>query len=98
MRIVVHNYLEKKIRLRIDRWVRSFLMRHDFQRATQNIKRYRVEKSVSEMIDFYKNLETSLENIPPYNIMNFDETNLSIDPGARPVRLSLKEELSIQNV
>lgn len=90
LRIVVQNYLEKNDRLQIfdgkmpgDRWVRSFLMRHNFtQRATQNIKRCRAEKSVAEMIDFYKNLEISLENIPPQNILNFDETNLSDDPGA----------------
>lgn len=89
LRIVVHNYLEKNDRLHIfdgkmpgDRWVRSFMTRHNFtQRAIQNIKRCRAEKSVPEMIEFYKNLENSLKNIPPQNILNFDETNLSDDPG-----------------
>lgn len=65
------------------RWVRSFMNRHNFtQRATQNIKRCRAEKSVAELIDFYKNLENSLQNVPPQNILNFDETNLSDDLGA----------------
>lgn len=65
-----------------DPWIRTFMTRHDFtQRATQNIKRCCAKKSVSEMFDFYKNLETSLKNIPPLNLLNFDETNLSDDPG-----------------
>ncbi|KAJ8720589.1 hypothetical protein PYW08_006054 [Mythimna loreyi] len=35
------------------------------------------------MNEFYMNLETSLKDVPPSNILNFDETNLSDDPGSK---------------
>lgn len=41
------------------------------------------EKSVPEMIKFYQNLQHSLETIPPSNVLNFDETNLSDEPGSK---------------
>lgn len=90
LRIVVHNYLEKngksylfKGKIPGERWARSFLKRHKFsQRATQNIKKCRAAKTVEEMNEYYKNLEISLKDVPVGNILNFDETNLSDDPGS----------------
>lgn len=87
LRIVVFNYLQRLDRGYIfngilpgERWARSCLVRHNLtQRATQNIKKSRTEKTVPEMNDYFKNLEKSLVDIPP---LNFDETNLSDDPGA----------------
>lgn len=66
-----------------ERWARSFLSRHNLtQRSSQIVKRCRAAKTIPEMIDFYKHLEKSLEDIPPSNLLNFDETNLSDNPGA----------------
>lgn len=98
MRTVVYNYLEKNDKLHIfnnkipgERWAHSFLSRHNLtQRASQNVKRCRATKSIPEMIDFYKHLEKYLGDIPPSNILNSDETNLSDNPGAtKPKRLKI---------
>ncbi|CAG5047276.1 unnamed protein product [Parnassius apollo] len=91
LRIVVYNYLVKcskdylfKGKMPGERWARAFLQRHNFsQRATQNIKRSRAAKTVEEINEYFNNLETSLKDIPAGNILNFDETNLSDDPGLR---------------
>lgn len=88
-RIVVYTYLLKNGKVYIfkgkmpgERWAHPFIQRHNFsQRATQNITRSRATKTVEEMNDFYKNLETSLKAVLASNILNFNETNLSDDPG-----------------
>lgn len=49
----------------------------------QNIKRSRAEKSSDEMIEYFRNLKTSLEDVPIENILNYDETNLSDNPGTQ---------------
>ncbi|CAB3231145.1 unnamed protein product [Arctia plantaginis] len=91
LRIVVYNYILKSGKDHLfngkmpgERWARAFLQRHNFsQRATQNIKKSRAAKTVEEINEFYKNLETSLKDVPASNILNFDETNLSDDPGSK---------------
>ncbi|XP_063824521.1 uncharacterized protein LOC135074144 [Ostrinia nubilalis] len=91
LRIVVHNYLTKNGKLHLfkgkmpgERWARAFLDRHHFSnRAAQNIKRNRAAKTVDELNQYFENLEESLKDIPPTNILNFDETNLTDDPGSR---------------
>ena len=65
-------------------WVSSFLLRHKNQltlRQAQNIKSARAEKTADEISIFFDNLTQSLSNVPPSNIINYDETNLSDDPG-----------------
>ena len=73
-------------------WVTSFVRRHKklLQRQCQNIKVSRASKSRSEMKDFFNHFKTSLgldDNgkgpMPATHIFNFDETNLSDDPGAK---------------
>lgn len=91
LRIVVYNYLEKcgktdlfKGKMPGERRARNFLERHNFiQRATQNIKRSRASKTVEELTTNYENLESSLKDVLRENILNFDETNLSDDPGSK---------------
>lgn len=61
-----------------------FLRRHRdtlSQRLCQNIKRSRTQVSREDINEYFNNLEHSLNNIPPSNILNYDETNLSDDPG-----------------
>ncbi|KAK3755438.1 hypothetical protein RRG08_008013 [Elysia crispata] len=73
-------------------WVTSFVRRHKklSQRQCQNIKVSRASKSRSEMKDFFNHFKTSLgldDNgkgpMSATHIFNFDETNLSDDPGAK---------------
>lgn len=51
-------------------------------RTTQNISKARAEKGPQEVAEYFENLSTRLKNIPAENIANFDETNLSDDPGS----------------
>jgi len=62
----------------------SFLRRHKdilSQRLCQNIKRARTQVSRETINSYFNNLEKSLDNVLPENIINYDETNLSDDPG-----------------
>lgn len=68
-------------------WVKSFLKRHPqlTVRFAANIKRVRAsinEQIVSEYID---NIDKLLKDVPPENIYNFDETNMTDDPGRKKV-------------
>lgn len=52
-------------------------------RKCQNIKRSRAEVEPDELNKYFNNLSTTLEGIPPQNILNYDETNLSDEPGQK---------------
>ena len=66
-------------------WANGFLKRHPnlLQRNAQNIKRSRAKVDVATMTQYFDNLETTLEGVPPSNIFNYDETNLTDDPGKK---------------
>ena len=69
-------------------WVMSFLKRHKNDlsiRQAQNIKAVRAAKGSDEINSYFDNLQNSLENVPASNIINYDETNLSDDPGRAKV-------------
>jgi|UniRef100_A0A2S2QDD5 hypothetical protein len=51
------------------------------QRLCQNIKHSHTQVSKEDINEYFNNLEHSLTNIPPCNILNYNETNLSDDPG-----------------
>ena len=64
-------------------WVCAFLQRHSnllSQRMCQNISRRRAALSEEVVSTFFENLKTTLEGVPPANIVNYDETNLVDDP------------------
>nr|XP_034838359.1 uncharacterized protein LOC117994536 [Maniola hyperantus] len=92
LRIVIFEYLNKNRRSCLFSgkipgkwWVRHFLRRHKdalTERAVQNIKKARAEKTVVEFTNYFSNLEGTLINVPPQNILNYDETNLSDNPGS----------------
>lgn len=66
----------------------AFLIRHKDKlalRLCQNIKRSRAGISRETLNGYFYNLKVSLEGIPPSNVINFDETNLTDDPGRRKV-------------
>jgi len=72
-------------------WARTFVKRHKeslVHRRCQNIKRARAKVSQSQFTEYFSNLEKVLTNpddtkVPPSNIFNYDETNLSDDPGTK---------------
>lgn len=69
-------------------WARSFLTRHKqevTQRFSQNIKVSRASVTPETIRCYFKELETTLKDVPPENIINYDETNLSDDPGRKKI-------------
>lgn len=88
--IMVHKYLQKNGRdifngkMPGEKWAYGFIKRHRnllSLRVTSNIKKARAEKSCPEMREYFSYLKESLKEVPKENILNYDETNLSDDPG-----------------
>lgn len=65
-------------------WFTYFIKRHPELtiRLSENIKRVRAGVSWDAINDYFLNLETCLDGVPPSNIINYDETNFTDDPGA----------------
>lgn len=95
LRKLVKGYLDRKgvvIRrftnnLPGPEWVRLYLKRHPVltQRFAANIKSVRAAISIDVINTYFDNLERELEGVPPENIWNYDESNLSDDPGNKKV-------------
>ena len=67
-------------------WAMSFLQRHKTnigQRLCQNIAKKRAAVSKEVVTEYFKELEKTLEGVPPENMINYDETNLTDDPGRK---------------
>lgn len=52
---------------------------------SSNIKRVRAQVGLDEINSYMDNLSDVLKDIPPSRIWNYDETNLSDDPGSKKV-------------
>ena len=66
----------------------SFINRHRKTlsiRLVPNYSRKRASVSAEILNQYFDNLETTLIDVPEENIMNYDETNLSDDPGKKNV-------------
>uniref|UniRef100_A0A915J134 Hemimethylated DNA-binding domain-containing protein n=1 Tax=Romanomermis culicivorax TaxID=13658 RepID=A0A915J134_ROMCU len=64
-------------------WSINFPKRHGSKlsfRFANNIERSRALKSKEEMKKYFGKLGKLINNVPPKNIFNFDETNLTNDP------------------
>ena len=96
LRVLVKNYLDRrgvtirklKNNLPGPDWARSFMKRNRnelSQRMCQNIKVARAKVTPTLIRSYFGNLEKTLENVQPQNIINYDETNLSDDPGRKKV-------------
>ena len=99
IRMVAKNILEKQgrtvIRFRNNipssDWASAFLRRHKqrlTQRTCQNIKSQRAGVNHDTVNEFYRNMEETLTGadgqcVPPDLIFNYDETNLSDNPGTK---------------
>ena len=68
-------------------WARSFLNRNNYLtvRLSANIKRKRAEISETKLDKYFEHLESSLAGVPSSNIWNYDETNLTDEPGRERV-------------
>ncbi|XP_021703427.1 uncharacterized protein LOC110677083 [Aedes aegypti] len=66
-------------------WVERFLRDHQelSKRFAQNIKLSRAAITRETIDEYMANLKVSLDGIPASNIFNYDETNLSDDPGKK---------------
>ena len=110
LRLFVKSYLESremtvksfKNNLPGIDWAKSFLIRHHAklsERLVPNIKRARAEVSRHVVNEYFDRLELTLDNVPPGNIVNYDETNLSDNPGEKKsiVRRGCKHPERVQN-
>ena len=67
-------------------WLNSFMKRHNLtQRIADNVKVKRAEISPNMISEYFENLAQTIEEIPAENIYNYDESNLTDDPGAKKV-------------
>nr|CAI5830701.1 unnamed protein product [Callosobruchus analis] len=65
-------------------WAYSLLKRHKHKyskRIATNVRRARAVLSRSVVDDHFSYLEVILKDIPPSNMFNYDESNISDDPG-----------------
>ena len=67
-------------------WLKSFVSRHSltFRRA-DNVKPARAEVDADMVNNFFDELEETIAGVPAANVYNYDETNVSDDPGAKIV-------------
>lgn len=69
-------------------WLEGFLRRHKSTlsvRLSKNIKRQRAGVTQETLKSYFQELKTTLEDVDPAAIVNFDETNMSDDPGRQKV-------------
>ncbi|XP_028030015.1 uncharacterized protein LOC114242908 [Bombyx mandarina] len=95
-RLLIKGYLDR-VGIEVKRFkdnmpgpdfVESFLRRHKeviSKRISQNIKRARAAISPEVIEQYFKQLEISMTGVPLGNIVNYDETNLSDDPGKKNI-------------
>lgn len=91
IRVLVKSYLDRngltissfKNNLPGKEWYKSFMSRHRdlTERISSNIKKQRAKVSTYSINEYFDYLEQEIVNVPPSNIFNFDETNLTDDPG-----------------
>ena len=95
VKVCIRNYLEErgqcipifKNNLPGKDWLYGFLRRHPVlsSRLATNIKIVRAAVSEDVIRAYVGNLSKTIAGIPPTNIYNFDETNLTDDPGRKKV-------------
>jgi hypothetical protein len=82
-----------------DDWVSGFLKRHPelSVKFSANIKKTRANITSSDINDYMDRLERTLSGIPPSRIYNYDETNLTDDPGNKKV-ISKRGSKYVENI
>ncbi|KAJ2945180.1 hypothetical protein O0L34_g9250 [Tuta absoluta] len=67
-------------------WAYSLLKRYKneySQRVATNIKKAKAAVSLASLGEYFDNLEGVVKDVPPSNIFNYDESNMSDDPGKK---------------
>ena len=67
-----------------ENWTKSFLKRHSTtlsERISQNIKVSRASVGHETKKSYFSNLKAQIDSVPLCNIVNYDETNLTDNPG-----------------
>ena len=94
LRIICKTFLDRK-RLNVTKfsgnmpgedWAKSFLKRHSTtlsERISQNIKVFRASVGHKTITSYFSNLKAEIDGLPLSNIVNYDETNLTDDPGKK---------------
>ena len=95
LRLIVKSYLDskgrKEVRFKNDfpnvDWVSGFLKRHSriTARVCQNVKSVRSKVDENTINNFFDQIERTLDGVPAANNVNYDETNLTDDPGKTTV-------------
>ena len=94
IKLLVKVYLDKKGMLIEsfkenypgDDWMALFIKRHGLtQRFAQNVKPSRTKVNADVINNFFDNWEIEAKNVPKENICNFDETNVTNQPGTKKV-------------
>ena len=69
------------------RQVRSFLKRHSelCRRFATNIKKSRASIDEKVLTEYIDNLKITLQGVSPANLWNYDESNLTDDPGSKRI-------------
>lgn len=67
-------------------WVQGFMARNDLtSRLAGNIKVSRAKVDAQIIREYVTNLGKSLDGVPPENLINYDETAMTDDPGRKKV-------------
>lgn len=96
LRMIVHSYLNRigrtitrfKNNVPGEEWAQSFLKRHpnlNGSRLASNIKRSRAAIDEAVLRDYITNLTSVVADVPASNVWNYDESNLTDDPGRKKV-------------
>ncbi|KAJ8914398.1 hypothetical protein NQ315_017492 [Exocentrus adspersus] len=68
-------------------WFINFMKRNKelTSKFAENIKRVRALVTKNTIAEYFDNLRTTLEGVEPSNVVNYDETNFSDNPGATKI-------------
>ena len=67
-------------------WLQGFMKRHRLtKRITDNVKPLRAEVNEDVINSYFQHLKESLKDVPSSNLFNYDETNVTDDPGSKQV-------------
>lgn len=94
LRVIVKEYLDKlgkRVQIFPNNmpgpdWCYGYLKRHKHlltQRTCQNIKGVRAQTTEEAIEEYFDRLAESVDGIPPENLLNYDETNVSDEPGRK---------------
>ena len=67
-------------------WLQRFIKRHRLTKCiTDNVKASRAEVNEDVINDYFNHLEETLKDVPACNLFNYDETNVTDDPGSKQI-------------